>query len=103
AGGRVEDARVLNTMSFDLVEYPRMLIWSGSPREGARIPVRICSETFPRPVGGCNALLRLHRIPVDPQHVHEPLAVGVGREERGQDRGTGRDERAVCPPDVEIV
>ena len=72
-------------------------------REGTRIAVRLPFEPnapsprvlYPPP--------RRHRIPVNSEHMHEPLPVSIGREQRSQHRRSRGHQGPSRPPNVEVV
>ena len=84
-----------------LILYPALV---GSVRqvcERSSIAIRVGAQVSPLHSGPLDRRSSCHGIAMDPDRVHEPVAVCIGRQQRGEHRSPGRHQRTSRPPDVE--
>ena len=99
AGCRIEDRDVLRKNA----RQPVPVVLRRCVAESAGIAVSRRPEPLACPGGNGNSLLRRHRIPMNPEHVQEPAAIRVRRQQGRQHRRPRRHERPPRPPDMQAV
>ena len=100
--GRVQDSRSLRSAPGNPFN-PLAISLAWPVRECPFVTVRIRAQILPASLGSVELASRSHRIPVNPEHVQEPLPVGVGRQQRRQHRRAGGHERPPRPPDMKTI
>ena len=103
AGRRIEHRDGRRRRMRQRTPQPPLVFPSGNMAERSRIAVRLSLEAFSTTPGRVNPAPRSHRIPMNPEHVQEPLPIRVLRQQRRQHRRPRRHQRPARPPDVEVV
>ena len=99
AGGRIENGNRVDAV----LRQPLPVPIRRRVAERPRVSVGIGAKAFSGPIRRRDPPLRGQRVPVDADHVQEPVAVRVLRQQRRQDRRARRHQRTARPPDVEVV
>ena len=99
AGSGIDDNCVRTAEALDPVQVTLV----GEVLKSALISVGVLPKVLAGPLCTIYSAFRSNRISMDPQPVHELVAVGVGRQQRGEDRGAARHQGTPRPPDVQVV
>ena len=100
--GRIEDQGNIEGVSCG-THRPLPVVIARRVRKRTPVAIRVRAQIHLISLRRIELAPRRHRIPVNSEHVQEPLPVRIRRQQGGEYGRTRRHQRPSRPPDVEVV